>query len=169
MNLGQTSNTSEEFVTLDGHHCIIDKYNFIFDPWPEHHNLDTYGGKQILKLENEPLFAELVILRLLEKQGYQGVWVDTYRNKFWRQLPCLSIPVEPDKLLLDVIDKIYLNKGGRRSGCFDIIAYRDTSFVFAELKKCKADRIRQSPIEWFMAAQTIGLDNPRFFIAEWTI
>lgn len=97
LDLGQNSITIETLSTESGETILLDKYNFVFKAWPDNHNFDTYGGKTLLKLDNEPLFAELLILRLLEKQGYKCVWVDTYRNKFWQRLPHLSFPVIPDK------------------------------------------------------------------------
>lgn len=169
MNLNQTSITTETLIYKEGQEILIDKYNFIFKPWTTAQNYDTYGGKQILDYNNEPLFAELVVLRLLENLDYKGVWVDTYRNKFWQRLPHLSFPVLPDEKLLNVHNKIYQNKGGRKSGCFDIIAYKENHFVFAELKKRKEDSIRPSQIEWLMAAKNIGIDIASFIIAEWSL
>ena len=149
---------------------ILDKYSFIFNPWDENHKYDTYGGKLILNYKNEPLFAELVILRLLEEQGYKGVWVDTYRNKFWQRLPHFSFPVIPDNKILEIYNKIYSIKGGRKSGCFDIIAYdKNENFIFCELKKSKEDKIRNTQIEWLKAALTLNLKNAYFIIAEWSI
>jgi len=35
---------------------------------------DTYGGKAVLDYNGQPLFAELVVLRMLEGDGWEGVW-----------------------------------------------------------------------------------------------
>jgi hypothetical protein len=43
---------------------------------------DTYGGKTIVNLNGEALFAELAILHLVENDGWDSLWVDTYRNRF---------------------------------------------------------------------------------------
>lgn len=153
----------------EGELITLPIYHFVFERWQPEHKYDTYGGKQLLKYNGEPLFAELVILRLLEERGYKGVWVDTYRNKFWQRLPHLSFPVSPDRKWLDVYNKIYQLKGGTKSGCFDVMAYRDNHFVFAELKRQKEDSIRPSQIEWLRAARQAGLENPTFLIAEWSI
>lgn len=169
LDLGQYAITTETLSTESGEVILLDKYNFVFKAWDDNHNFDTYGGKKILKLDNEPLFAELLILRLLEKQGFKGVWVDTYRNKFWQRLPHLSFPVFLDRKLTEIYEKIYEQKGGRKSGCFDVIAYKDNRFVFVELKKKKEDKIRQSQIEWLKIALNQDLDNPIFFIAEWSL
>lgn len=168
MELNQHSISSESFAAADGEILTLPKYHFIFEPWPAQHEWDTCGGKQILQFKGEPLFSEMVVLRLLEQHGYKGVWVDTYLNKFWQRLPQFGFPVVPDKKLLDVFEKIYELKGGHRSGCFDVIAYRGDHFVFAELKRQKEDSIRQSQIQWLHAATRCDLENPTFIIAEWT-
>ena len=169
IDLGQISISEQSLTSENGEVLTIDKYNFVFQPWVDKHNFDTYGGKQILNLDREPLFAELLVLRLLERQDYKGVWVDTYRNKFWQRLPHFSFPVLPDKKLLNVYDKIYELKGGRKSGCFDIVAFKDEHFVFIELKKNKEDNIRQTQIEWLKSARTLTSVKSTFIIAEWTI
>ena len=167
LDLGQNAISLENLVTENGEIITINKYHFSFNEWTGTHNFDTYGGKQILQLDNEPLFAELLVLRLLEKIGYKGVWVDTYRNKFWQRLPHFSFPVLPDKFILEIHEGIYKAKGGRKSGCFDIVAYKDKSFIFVELKKKKEDKIRQTQTEWLKAALSLGLDKELFIIAEW--
>lgn len=167
MDLGQNAISVENLLTENGETITINKYHFCFNEWTENHNFDTYGGKQILKLNNEPLFAELLVLRLLEQQGYKGVWVDTYRNKFWQRLPHFSFPVLVDKKLQATLDKIYEFKGGRKSGCFDIVACKDDKFVFVELKKKKEDKIRTTQIEWLKSALSLGFDKDTFLIAEW--
>jgi hypothetical protein len=168
LNLNQQSITQEHLVADDGEVITLPKYHFIFEPWPDPLDFDTYGGKKLLKYNNEPLFAELVVLRLLERQGYKGVWVDTYRNKFWQRLPHFAFPVLPDQKLLDVYERIYTIKGGRRSGCFDVMAYRDDHFIFVELKRQNEDSIRPSQIEWLKAAKVLRLEDSDFIIAEWT-
>lgn len=167
MDLGQNAISTENLTTENGEKIEINKYHFSFKEFTEKHNFDTYGGKQVLTHNNEPLFAELLVLRLLEQKGYKGVWVDTYRNKFWQRLPHFSFPVLVDKKLQEIINKIYELKGGRRAGCFDIVAYKGDNFLFVELKKKKEDKIRMTQIEWLKAALDLGLDKDTFFIAEW--
>ena len=43
-----------------------------FRAWTGEPITDTYNGKAVLELAGKPLFAELVILRLLEREGWQG-------------------------------------------------------------------------------------------------
>ena len=169
LNLGQHHISVEIFTTVSGEEISIPKYHFVFNKWTKPDLLDNYNGKTILAHNNEPLFAELIILRLLEDNGFKGVWVDTYRNKFWNKLPCLSKPILPDNKLKEVYDNIYQIKGGRKAGCFDVIAYNEKEFVFIELKRKQKDKIRHSQIEWLEAGLNLGYDNERFIIAEWEI
>ena len=58
-----------------------------FRPWKGKPIRDTYGGKAVLEFDGKPVFAELAILGTIQKAGWDGVWVDTYRRKFRRSLP----------------------------------------------------------------------------------
>jgi hypothetical protein len=167
LNLGQQNISTEYFTTIEGKQIPIEKYNFVFNKWTQPHNFDTYNGKPLLELDNEPLFAELLFLRLLEKQGYKGVWVDTYRNKFWQRLPHFSFPVIIDKTIENVFNEIYTLKGGKKSGCFDVIAYNGENFIFAELKRKKKDEIQKLQIEWLNAALKLNSNKNQFLLVEW--
>ncbi len=85
--------------------------------------IPTYGGKTILTLDGKPLFAELVVLRLLEKEGWHGVWVDSYQGiKYLNDMPHVKEPIDPptreEKLLKKIRDK-----AACRGGCFDVFAW----------------------------------------------
>ncbi len=82
-------------------------------------------------------------------------------------MPGLVAPVVPDDPILDTVDTIYNLKGEPRSGCFDITAFKEDHFVFAELKRRAKDAIRPTQVEWLEAALNAGFHNSTFFIAEW--
>ncbi len=47
-----------------------------------------YGKKPVLDCDGEPCFAELVILRLLLKEGWDGVWIEAYGGThFLKSMP----------------------------------------------------------------------------------
>jgi hypothetical protein len=71
---------SGDSVSVPRCHCL-------FRLWQGKPIQDTYGGKAILEFDGEPVFAELAILGTLQRAGWDGVWVDTYRRKFRRSLP----------------------------------------------------------------------------------
>jgi hypothetical protein len=169
VKLGATKIDTEIFKIPNANTIAVAKYHFIFPEWQTENTFDNYNGKSILNCDGEPVFAELFILRLLERQGFEGVWVDTYRNKFWKKFPSLSEPVSLDTKLHDVYKKIYSFKSGRKSGCFDVMAYKDNQFIFVELKRSKKDSIRHSQIEWLEAALKAGFNINCFIIAEWEL
>src|SRR5262245_11320340 len=53
-------------------------------------HVHTFGGKDLLRVDDRPQFAEVAILRLFEAAGWQGRWVETYGNPkrapgLWRE------------------------------------------------------------------------------------
>lgn len=45
-----------------------------------------FGNKPIVEWDDESLYPELAIARLLEKHGLDAVWIDSYRGKFWESM-----------------------------------------------------------------------------------
>jgi hypothetical protein len=137
-----------------------------FQLWTGKSVSETYGGKAVLDSNGEPLFAELAILRLLEKDGYKGVWVDTYRKCFRDAMPpaVCELPV-PAR---EVYDRIVAANGGT-SGCWDVIAWKDGEYLFIESKRKGKDRMRKSQLCWRDAAIRAGLKPDSFHICEWDI
>jgi hypothetical protein len=107
-----------EFVsgTADANGYEVPKYWLVLRPWTGVALEDTYGEKAVVEVDGEPLFAELAILRLLEADGWTGVWVDGYRRVFRRHLPG-SPPVELPTQQRKIFDTIVAENGGTRGGC----------------------------------------------------
>jgi hypothetical protein len=112
----------------------------VFRSWDGPQNLDSYGDKTILDYENEPVFAELAILRVLQSEGWEGVGVDSFWLRF-----CVGIgkypalPPEREALLR----KIYA-AAGKSGGSLDVYAWKGDHVLFAESKPRSHDRIRKS-------------------------
>jgi len=125
----------------------------------------SYKNKPLFELYGESVFGELGVLRLLQKDGWDGVWVDTYhgrgRKLFWtglpdRTTPC-SLPHEADELY-DKIRTIH----GKAAGFFDVFAWRDGEFLFVEYKG-ENDVLRESQVQWLRSAIRAGVD-PKFMV-----
>ena len=169
MNLGQKKIQIEILNTEEGNQILVDKYIFDFVAYRNSNELDNYGGKTILDFNGEPVFAELMILKILEKQNFSGVWVDTYRNKFWISLHKQIEKQDVNPKIINIIEEIYKIKSGRKSGCFDVVAINDDDeFIFCELKRGKKDKIRLSQIEWLASAKKLS-EKVKFIIAEWNL
>jgi hypothetical protein len=95
---------------------------------------NTYGGKVVLEFAGEPLFAELVILRHFQREGWQGAWIDTYRRRTLSGIDQVSeIPPGPRARLTAIS-----GHAGSSSGCFDVYVWRGDTFMFAEAKRLGA-------------------------------
>jgi hypothetical protein len=161
-------NAFESFV-LPGGKVDIPKACPTFPPWEGDLPGDTYGGKAVLEHAGEPAFAELVILRTFEADGWEGAWIDTYRNKlrkrYWNAQPMAFLPSGPATLLA----KILAHRGTGRSGTWDVFCWRGDDVIFAESKRKGKDAIRESQVTWLEAALATGLTASNFLVVEWSL
>ena len=82
----------------------------------------TYTSKPLVSVHGDAMFGELAILRWLEKDGWDGVWVDTFHGgKFWRAMPHTSSPVRLPPNAQSVVDRIKAANGVKSSGAFDVM------------------------------------------------
>ncbi len=157
--------TTEDIRLPSGNQVSIPKTQPTFELWKRPPIADTYGGKEVLSLNGEPVFAELLILRMLQNDGWSGVWVDAYRRKY-RTSYFPANEVELADRPMAVLEAIYA-RAGKRTGCWDVFCWREGGeFMFAESKRQKHDRIRTSQQRWLEAAIQYGLPTSSFLIVE---
>ena len=77
-----TRNSTEKIELATGKTVHVPKCKIFFHPWKGKPVKYTYGGKAVLRFRGKPLFAELVVLAMLKREGWNGVWVDSYRRKY---------------------------------------------------------------------------------------
>jgi len=166
----QLKPTAAESVELPSGKVVeIAKATPIFKPWTgkRFSRKQTYGGKAVLDFHGQPHFAELGILRIFERDGWQGVWVDTYsgkhRTRYWPKDE-VELPKEKQSLL----DSIY-EAAGSPYGCFDVFCWKGRSYIFAESKKRGEDKIRDTQKRWFEAAIKCGVPMDSLLFVEWGI
>src|SRR5215210_4038904 len=155
----------EVFHLPSGREIRIPKTKPTFKKWVGDFAEDTYGSKPILDVQGEPLFAELAILRIYQKDGWEGVWVDTYRGKYRTSWGDDGVKLPPDKIRL--LQEIYA-RAGSRAGCFDVFCWKDDSVVFAESKCKRKDRIRATQLRWLEAAIDSGVPLDSLLVVEWS-
>lgn len=160
-----TATDEEVFKLPSGSEISIPKALITFQEWRGAEAIDNYGGKAIIDLDGEPLFAELAILRLFEKSGWSGVWVDTYRRKF-RTSPSNYVEL-PDKMQ-EHLSAIY-ERANSRNGCWDVFCWKGDDVVFVESKRSARDRIRSSQLIWLESALAIGIPVNSFLVIQWTM
>jgi hypothetical protein len=154
-----------ELTLPSGKSVAIPRCDYMFSPWRGTPILDTYGGKAVLDWNGKPVFAELAILGVLERAGWDGVWVDTYRRKFRRSMPpeCCKLPSHAQELY----DRICRANGGKASGCFDVFAWKDGDYLFVESKRKSKDSIQKTQKAWIVAALAAGIPLDSLLICEW--
>jgi hypothetical protein len=157
-----------------------------FAQWTGAPFVDDFGkkGAALVELDGEHLFAELAVLRLLEKEGWAGRWVNTYSGRGevwkylteWRDVPRgeqKSRPIEepePRQLLARIAA---LNKPARYAGCWDTVAWRGDNFVFLECKRTSPkyqDLVSKQQEDWLRSALYLGdrrLSVDSFCFVQW--
>lgn len=159
--------TIEEIEIPSGNKVLIPKATPIFEKWSVEKVTDTYNNKLVLDFMGEPAFAEIVILKIFQKSGWDGVWVDTYHNKFRTSYwPKNSVEIPPEHK--ELLHKIY-NESGANKGCWDVFCWKNGLYCFAESKRHGRDKIRDSQRQWLEAAIKCGLPLTSFIVVEWEV
>jgi hypothetical protein len=161
--------TSEQPITLpSGYEVNVCKATPVFYQWRGAPPDDDYGGKRVLEFNREMLFAELVILRIFQRDAWEGRWIDTYRNKYrtgyWAKGDSNALPASR-QVILDAIRA----KAGRGGGCFDVFCWRGAETVFVESKWKGHDEINKNQKRWLEAALTLGIPLESSLSVEWTL
>jgi hypothetical protein len=77
-------------------------------------------NKPVLDLEGLPTWAEFVLLRLLERDGWTGAWVKNWGGReFWRDVG-QTIELSPAARAL--LSKVDARSAQHGAGCWDIVA-----------------------------------------------
>ena len=130
----------------------------------------SYTVKPLVAPFGRALFGELAILRCLERDGWEGVWVDTYHGAelFWSEMPhdsqSVDLPLRPD------VRGLYagiIAEHGKRGGFFDVLAWRGDEFLFVEYKG-KGDRPNSNELSWIAAALRYGVHPEQLLFVEYT-
>ena len=158
----------EEVKLPSGRTVQIPKCYYCFKPWFYAIPFGTYGHKEVLDI-GEPVFAELAILRVLQKSGWDGVWVDSSRRRFRTAWPdteenCCELRDGPAKFFNSI-----RRADGRRGGCFDVFAWNGGDYLFVEAKRRRKEKIRKGQREWLEAALNTKCKPESFLVFEWDV
>jgi len=153
-----------KMVLPSGEAIRVPTRHLSFEPWSGPPISDTYGGKAVLDLNGEPLFPELAILRLLQREGFDGVWVDTYSHRFRQSMAPEGCKLPP--WVQAEFEKI-VGEVGNWSGCWDVLAWKADQIFFVESKRKGKDSVRSSQERWLLAALRAGNSADCFLICEW--
>lgn len=127
---------------------------------------ETYTSKPLVTFNGAAMFGELAVLRWLEVDGWQGVWLDTvHGRKSWRDMPTVSSPVALPPAAQALYDRIVAENGGRAGGTFDVMAWRGAQFVFVEYAG-PDERPHRNEGAWIDAALRAGVSENDMLIVS---
>ena len=145
---------------------------------------DDMGKKTaaMVDVDGEHLFAELAILRLLERDGWEGRWIHTSAGgeitKYltdWRDVSRQeqkSRPIQHDgarALLYAIADR----SGNRYGGCWSVFAWRENSYAFFDAKRQTAkesEQLKPAQAAWVRAALSLReqtMSARDFALVQW--
>ncbi len=143
--------------------------------------LDTKGNNPLVNVNGKASFGELAILDALTSDGWEGRWIDnyplppTFRTRYWTEnmvkLPRDQANSPLPRPAQEIYERICIKSGDPRGGgAWDIIAWRENTFLFAEAKKKpSSDRIKTAQLAWLGAALQLGIPLGCFLYIEWTL
>ena len=155
-----------------------------FPTWRGAPFADDLGKKTaaMVDLDGEHLFAELAIVRLLEREGWEGRWIHTTTKgeistylTDWRDVPRQaqrSRPIQHDgarALLYAIADR----SGNRYNGCWSVFAWRENSYAFFEAKRQAVknkETLKPAQAAWVRAALSLRqqlMTARDFAVVQW--
>ncbi len=164
--------TYEGPVTLPGEDFSVKRYSHVFRscnlPPTQKDALDKYHHhKPFVEGAHGPVFAEIALIELLEKQGWNARWIDNYRNKVWHDMPRKESEDGLPMRELLLYAKIRSAMGRTRGGCWDIWAWRGNRHLFIEAKWRGHDRPKADQARWLGTATRLGVPKRSFWLVEW--
>jgi hypothetical protein len=124
----------------------------------------SYTSKPLVTFNGAAMFGELALLRWLEVDGWEGVWLDTaHGRRCWRDMPTRSDPVALPPAAQRKYDEIVAKNGGRASGTFDVMAWRGDQTIFVEYSG-QHDQPNKSERAWIDAALWTGVSPNDLFV-----
>lgn len=171
-----SSTLSETFVLKD-REIQIPKCKTSFNLWQGNPITNTFGGKPLIDVNGKPMFAELAIMHLFLEDGWDARWLESY-GRGQRNIVCLAewadLPYSQqteclieNETIMNTLRGIAELNGGNFNGCWDVLAWKGDRIIFAESKRLKRDKIRDTQTRWLDAALRYGLKPENFLVVEW--
>ena len=127
-----------------------------------------WAAKPLVTLEKQALFAEVALLTLFRKSGWEGVWADTPHKKFFDKMPNQSKGVSLTTYIGQVLARIAEGNGQSRSGCWDLILWKNKTLVFVAASPVPLrEGVGDARARWLDAAIRTGMSMGQFVVVEW--
>jgi len=122
----------------------------------------TYQSKPtVIDFYNNNVWPEFAILSEFKRQGYSGVWVDSFHGKVWSA----EGKAFDKKNLPESIKEIFTEK---IKGCWDVVVWKGREIKFIESKGIPSrDKIRENQVSFLKVMLSKGFNFDNFLIVEW--
>lgn len=152
--------------------CVVQ-----FQKWKGIPLKESSGGKVIVSVDDKPMFAELALLKQLIDDGWQARWLLNYNRKNkppvlieeWKDEKFENQKHEPiaEQKISDLLNGIATLNNNSFLGCWNVIAWKGDSVLFADSKRNNKDLFDSSKQKWLAAAMAYGLSPENFLVMQW--
>jgi hypothetical protein len=127
-------------------------------------------NKPALAFEGVTTWAEYVIVRLLERSGWEARWIKNWsggREFCTEPGRSRDLPQVPGNVFAALHRRAVQLRG---AGSWDIFAWSGDDYLFLESKKHRSsDRLNSNQIAWLEAAIDEGFSSDQFAVVEYNV
>ena len=121
-------------------------------------------NKPRLSFDGQVVYPEFILLRLLERAGWSGCWVNNWLGRLWRDID-VEVTLPPRQA--ELFRQIEVCAGGR-GGAWDVFAWHGDKVFFIESKQRTNDRLQSTQLAWLECGLEREVPLSSFLIVEWT-
>jgi hypothetical protein len=119
-------------------------------------------NKRLYALDGSPIYAELLVVRLLERAGWNAAWRKTWNGvAYWRDV---SEKVELGALASSIVEQVTRQAG--YEGSWDIVAWRARELRLLCSRPAGGQRVTAYMADWLDAALRMGVPLGCFAVVE---
>jgi hypothetical protein len=133
-------------------------------PWtgPLTRRSGAIPSKPLYTLDGEPVYPELLVVRLLERAGWGAAWRKTWNGvAYWRDVDEI---VEPGPMALSIVQQVSRQAG--YDGSWDIVAWRDRELRLLCSRAGGGQPVSAYMADWMDTALRMGLPLGCFAVVE---
>ena len=137
---------------------------------------EAWASKPQVSCDGQALFAEIAVLSLFKKEGWDGVWVDSPRHKYFDKMPTQSKGVTLDAYVGQLLARIRGTGERGKAVCWDLIVWHGRSVFFVAVRaasppgappRASEGASERARLAWLDASLHAGMSPGQFIIVEW--
>ncbi len=132
----------------------------------------AWASRPQVSCDGQAMFPEIAVLSLFQKQGWDGVWADVPRRRYFNRMPSLSKGATLDAHVAQQLSRISAAGEGTGAACWELIIWHGHSLFFAAVRDAPAlaaggAPLRKAEMAWLEAGLRAGLVPQQFVLVEW--